>query len=56
MRDRVIQGGEGAEAPSRSLPVIFVSAEQFIDGLRDTGLAEYVLKLRNTALRFGYGT
>jgi hypothetical protein len=31
----------------RSLPVVFVSAEDFISALRDTGLAEYVRKLRN---------
>lgn len=35
-----------APAPLR---VIFVSAEEFIKGLRDTGLAEYVRKLRNDA-------
>jgi hypothetical protein len=38
------------KAAPRSLPVIFVSAEQFINALRDTGLAEYVRKLRNTAV------
>jgi len=34
----------------RSLPVIFISAEQFINALRDTGLAKYVRKLRNAAV------
>jgi hypothetical protein len=33
----------------KSLPVVFVSAEEFINGLRDTGLAEYARKLRNSA-------
>jgi hypothetical protein len=37
------------KAAPRSLPVVFVSAEEFIIGLRDVGLAEYVRKLRNTA-------
>jgi hypothetical protein len=31
----------------RSLPVFFISAEDFITALRDTGLAEYVRKLRS---------
>jgi hypothetical protein len=34
----------------RSLPVFFVSAKDFIAGLRDTGLAEHVRKLRNAAV------
>ncbi len=34
----------------RSLPVVFVSAEEFLNGLRDTGLAELVRKLRNAAV------
>ena len=37
-------------AAPRSLPVVFVSAEGFIGGLRDAGLAEYVRKLRNSAV------
>jgi hypothetical protein len=34
----------------RSLPVIFIAAEDFLNALRDTGLAEYVRRLRNTAV------
>ena len=41
--------GKTPNAPPRSLPVVFVAAEDFIKGLRDAGLAEYVRKLRNTA-------
>jgi hypothetical protein len=41
--------GKVSKAAPRSLPVVFVSAEEFINGLRDAGLAEYVRKLRNTA-------
>ena len=33
----------------RALSVVFVSADEFINGLRDTGLGEYVRKLRNGA-------
>jgi hypothetical protein len=44
------EAGKGPKAAPRSLPVVFVSADEFINGLRDTGLAEYVLKLRNTVL------
>jgi hypothetical protein len=43
---------EAEEAPSAvpaSLPIVFVSAEQFLNGLRDTGLAELVRKLRISA-------
>jgi hypothetical protein len=36
------------KAVPTSLPVIFISAEQFINGLRDMGLAELVRTLRNT--------
>jgi hypothetical protein len=43
------EAGKVPKAVPTSLPVVFVSAEQFINGLRDTGLAEYVRKLRNTA-------
>lgn len=43
------EAGKVSKAAPRSLPVVFVSAEEFINGLRDTGLAEYVRKLRNTA-------
>ncbi len=32
----------------RSLSLFFVSADEFINGLRDTGLAEYVRKIRNS--------
>jgi hypothetical protein len=44
------EAGKASKAAPRSLPVFFVSAEEFINGLRDTGLAEYVRKLRNTAI------
>ena len=44
------EAGKVSKAAPRSLPVVFVSAEEFINGLRDTGLAEYVRKLRNTAV------
>lgn len=45
---------QGVPQPApRSLPVVFLSAEEFISGLRDTGLAEYVRKLRN-ALAHGF--
>jgi hypothetical protein len=37
-------------AGPRSLPILFVSAQEFLQGLRDTGLAEYVRKLRNATL------
>jgi hypothetical protein len=40
------EGGKAAKAAPRSLPVVFISAGDFINGLRDTGLAEYVRKLR----------
>ena len=43
------EAGRTSKAAPRSLPVAFVSAEDFISGLRDTGLAEYVRKLRNSA-------
>ena len=39
--------GNVSKAVPRSLSVVFVSAEEFINGLRDTGLAEYVRKVRN---------
>jgi Restriction endonuclease len=42
--------GKVSMAAPRSLSVVFVSAEDFLNGLRDTGLAEYVLKLRNSAV------
>jgi Restriction endonuclease len=42
--------GKTSKAAPRSLPVVFVSAVDFINGLRDTGLAEYVYKLRNSAI------
>jgi len=44
------EAGKVSTAAPRSLPVVFVSAEDFINGLRDTGLAEYVRKLRNAAV------
>ncbi len=44
------EAGKVSNAVPRSLPVVFVSAEDFINGLRDTGLAEYVRKLRNTVV------
>jgi hypothetical protein len=43
------EAGTAPKAALRSLPVVFVSAEEFLEGLRDTGLAEYVRNLRNTA-------
>ena len=43
------EAGALSKAAPRSLPVFFVAAEEFINGLRDTGLAEYIRKLRNTA-------
>ena len=42
--------GKVSRSAPRSLPVVFVSAEEFINGLRDTGLADYVRNLRNTAV------
>jgi hypothetical protein len=44
------EAGRVSRTAPRSLPVVFVSAEDFINGLRDTGLAEYVRKLRNNAV------
>jgi hypothetical protein len=44
------EAGKVSMVAPRSLPVLFVSAEQFISGLRDTGLAEYIRKLRNAAV------
>jgi Restriction endonuclease len=44
------EAGTVAMVAPRSIPVEFVSAEDFINGLRDTGLAEYIRKLRNTAV------
>ncbi|HET6323852.1 MAG TPA: hypothetical protein VFG04_04060 [Planctomycetaceae bacterium] len=41
---------EVRRAVPRSLPIFFISAEEFLKGLRDSGLAEYVLKLRNAAV------
>ena len=43
------EAGKVSKAAPRSLRLVFVSAEEFFNGLRDTGLAEYVRKLRNTA-------
>jgi hypothetical protein len=43
------EAGNVLKAAPRSLPIVFVSAAEFINGLRETGLAEYVRKLRNTA-------
>jgi hypothetical protein len=45
------EAGKVSMAAPRSLPVVFVSAEEFIRGLRDSGLAEYVRKLRSTAVQ-----
>jgi hypothetical protein len=42
--------GKTSKAAPRSLPVVFVSAVDFLNGLRDTGLAECVYKLRNSAI------
>lgn len=41
--------GKLPRAAPKSLPVLFVSAEEFINRLRTMGLSEYVRKLRNTA-------
>jgi hypothetical protein len=43
------EAGAVPKPAPRSLPVVFVSAEEFLNGLRNTGLAEYVRKLRNAA-------
>jgi len=43
------ESGKVSKAAPRSLAVVFVSAEEFINALRDTGFAEYVRKLRNSA-------
>jgi Restriction endonuclease len=43
------EAGNVSKAAPRALPVFFVSADDFINGLRDIGLAEYVRKLRNAA-------
>lgn len=45
--------GDVPMAVPKSLPIVFLSAEEFIKGLRDAGLAEFVRKLRNAALH-GY--
>jgi hypothetical protein len=42
------EAGMAPKAAPRSLAIVLVSAEEFITGLRDTGLAEYVRKLRNS--------
>jgi Restriction endonuclease len=44
------ESGKVPNAPLPSLPAVFVSAKEFLNGLRDTGLAEYVRKLRNSAV------
>lgn len=44
------EAAKAVKAAPKSLPVSFVSAEDFFNGLRDIGLAEYVRKLRNTAI------
>jgi hypothetical protein len=44
------EAGKVPKVVPKSLPVTFLSAEDFINGLRDTGLAEYVRKLRNLAI------
>jgi hypothetical protein len=44
------ESGGASNAALPSLPVAFVSAEDFLNGLRDTGLAEYVRKIRNCAV------
>ena len=48
------EAGTVSKAVPKSLPVVFVSAEEFINGLRNTGLAEYVRKLRNAAFHNGF--
>ncbi len=40
---------EQSEAISPSIPIAFISAAEFFEALRDTGLAEYVRTLRNSA-------
>jgi hypothetical protein len=51
----VLHKGAGAVAKTAptSLPLVFVAADQFITALRETGLAEYIRQLRNSAAR-GY--
>jgi hypothetical protein len=44
------EAGKVSMSAPRSLPVVFVSAEDFINGLRESGLAELVRKLRNIAV------
>lgn len=40
--------GTALKRSPRSVPVVFVSADEFIGGLRSAGLAEYVRKLRGS--------
>lgn len=41
---------DALQVASRSLPVVFLSAEEFIASLRNAGLAEYVRTLRSSAV------
>jgi hypothetical protein len=43
------EAGKVPKAAARSVRIVFVSAEDFINGLRDIGLAEYIRKLVSTA-------
>lgn len=45
------EAGSVSMAAPKSLPIVFVAAEAFLNGLRDTGLAEYVRELRNSTSR-----
>jgi hypothetical protein len=44
------ESGKVSNATPRTVPLAFVSAEDFLIGLRDTGLAEYTRKLRKSAV------
>jgi hypothetical protein len=44
------EASEVPKASSRFIPVMFISAAEFIEGLRTLGLAEFVRKLRNSAV------
>jgi hypothetical protein len=43
--------GKAVQEVARSLPVLLISAEDFLKGLRDIGLAKYVRALRNSSAR-----
>lgn len=43
------EAGQAVHEVARSLPVMLISAEDFLTGLRDVGLAKYVRALRNSS-------